>query len=176
MTAMTVVNVPEHIFRSVRRHLLPWLHRVEEAAFLYAAPTDDAFECLEWCPVPVSAFASRSAYHLELAEETYARAIKRAHDLGASIVEMHSHIGRVPARFSPSDLVGFRDFVPHVLWRLRHLPYLAVVMTRTGFDGFVWKRGPHEPERLTGIQVGNRLLTPTKLSPIPDQRYDERSL
>lgn len=176
MTAMTVVRVPEHVFRSVRRHLLPWWHRVEEAAFLYAAPTDDALEYLEWFPVPASDFASRSAYHLELKEETYARAIKRAHDLGASIVEMHSHLGRSPAKFSPSDLIGFRDFVPHVLWRLKHLPYLAVVMTRSGFDGFVWKCGPDEPERLAGIQVESRLLTPTELSPLPNRRYDERSL
>ena len=173
---MTVVSVPERIYRSVRRHLLPWWHRAEEAAFLYAVPTEDAFECLEWFPVPASGFASRSAYHLELNEETQAKTIKRAHDLGASIVEMHSHLGRVHARFSPSDLAGFQDFVPHVLWRLKHRPYLAVVMTGTGFDGFAWKRGPDAPERLHGIKVGSRFLTPTRLSPFPDPTYDERSL
>ena len=106
--------------------------------------------------------------HLELNDETRAKVIKRAHDLGASILELHSHLGRRQARLSPSDLAGFRDFVPHVLWRLKHLPYFAVVMTRTGFDGFVWKCGPDAPERLHGIQVGSRLLLPTKLSPFPD--------
>ena len=173
---MTVLSVPEHIYRSVRRHLLPWWHRAEEAAFLYAVPIEDAFEYLEWFPVPASGFASRSAYHLELNEETHARVIKRAHDLGASIVEMHSHLGWGPASFSHSDLAGFREFVPHVLWRLKDLPYLAVVMTRTGFDGFAWKRGPDAPERLHGIRVGNRFLPPTGLSPFPDDTYDERSL
>ena len=173
MTAMVIVSVPERIYRTVRRHLLPWCHRVEEAAFLYVVPTEDAFEYLESFPVPASGFASRSAYHLELNDETRAKVIKRAHDLGASIVEMHSHVGRGRARFSPSDLAGFRDFVPHVLWRLKYLSYLAVVMTRSGFDGLAWKRDPDVPERLHGIQVGSCLLTPTKLSPLPDHTYDE---
>ena len=131
------------------------------------------FECLEWFSVPASGFASRSAYHLELNDETRAKVIKRAYDLGASIVELHSHLGREQARFSPSDLAGFRDFVPHVFWRLKHLPYLAVVMTRTGFDGFAWTHGPDTPERLHGIQVGSRLLTPTRLSLFPDHECDE---
>ena len=171
---MAVVSVPERIYRKVRRHLLPWWHRAEEAAFLYVVPAEDAFEYLEWFPVPASGFVSRSAHHLELSDETRAKVIKRAHHLGTSIVELHSHLGRGRARFSPSDLAGFRDFVPHVLWRLKHLPYLAVVMTRTGFDGFAWKRGPDAPERLHGIQVGSRLLTPTRLSPLLDHTYDER--
>ena len=174
MTAMSVVSVPERIYRKVRRHLLPWWHRTEEAAFLYVGPAEDAFECLEWYPVPATGFASRSAYHLELNDETRAKVIKRAHDLGASLVEIHSHLGRGQAQFSPSDLAGFRDFVPHVLWRLKHLPYFAVVMTRTGFDGFVWKTGPDAPERLHGIQVGSCLLSPTKLSLFPDYTYDEQ--
>ena len=169
---MSVVSVPERIYRKVRRHLLPWWHRTEEAAFLYVGSAEDAFECLEWYPVPATGFASRSAHHLELNDETRAKVIKRAHDLGASIVEMHSHLGRGQARFSPSDLAGFRDFVPHVLWRLKGLPYFAVVITRTGFDGFLWQCGPDAPERLHGIQVGSRLLSPTKLSPFPDYTYD----
>ena len=172
MTAMVIVSVPGQIYRTVRRHLLPSRRRVEEAAFLYVVPTEDAFEYLEWFPVTASGFASRSAYHLELNDDSRAKVIKRAHDLGASIVEMHSHLGQGRARFSPSDIAGFRDFVPHVLWRLKHLPYLAVVMTRTGFDGFAWKCDPDAPERLHGIQVGNRLLTPTNLSPLPDDTYD----
>ena len=173
---MTVVSIPKDIYRSVRRHLLPWWHRAEEVAFLYVVPTENAFEHQDWCPVPSSGFASRSAYHLELADDVHSRVIKRAHDLGASIVEMHSHLGRGPAKFSPSDLAGFRDFVPHVLWRLRGLPYFAIVVTRTGFDGFAWTRGPDAPERLHGIKVGSRFLAPTRLSSFPEGRIDERSI
>ena len=167
---MTVLSVPGPIYRSVRRHLLPWWHRAEEAAFLYAVPTEDAFEYLEWFPVPASGFAARSAYHFELEAEIHARVIKRAHDLGASIIEMHSHLSG-PVMFSPSDLAGFRDSVPHMLWRLKRRPYFAVVMTRTGFDGFVWNRGPNTPERLRGIRVDNGFLAPSKLSPFPTDAY-----
>jgi hypothetical protein len=63
-----------------------------------------------------------------------------------------------------------------VFWRLKNRPYLAVVMTRNGFDGFAWTLDPRSPERLRGIQAGQRLITPTGLSPLPDQSYDERPL
>ena len=169
---MAVVRVSRRTYRRLRRHLLPWWHRTEEAAFLYVVPAEGIFECLEWYPVPATGFASRSASHLELNDDTRAKVIKRAHDFGASIVELHSHLGRGQARFSPSDLAGFRDFVPHVLWRLKNLPYFAIVMTSTGFDGFAWKCGPDAPERLHSFQVGSRLLSPTELSPFPDYTHD----
>lgn len=170
-----VLTLPERTHRKLRRHLLPWWHRVEEAAFLYVLPgPDGTFECAEWFAVPASGFASRSQYHLELTDETRGKVIKRAHDLGASLVEVHSHVGGAPARFSGSDLAGFLDFVPHAFWRLKNRPYLAVVMTRTGFDSFAWMRDPRSPERLRGIQAGYRLITPTGLSPFPDLSYDAR--
>lgn len=169
MTAMAILTIPEPIYRTVRCHLLPQWHQVEEAAFLYVVPAgNSAFKYVDWFSAPASGFASRSAYHLELSDETRATVIKRAHDLGASLVELHSHVGLGPARFSLSDLAGFRDFVPHVFWRLANRPYLAVVMARTGFDGFVWTRDPDTPARLRGIQAGRRLLVPTGLSPFPD--------
>lgn len=174
---MPILSLTERTSRAVRRHLIPWWHRVEEAAFLYVVPGENGvFTCLEWYPVPASGFASRSAYSLELTDETRALVIKRAHDLDASLVELHSHIGRGPARFSPSDLAGFLDFVPHVFWRLKNRPYFAVVMTRTGLDGFAWTRDPRSPERLGGIQAGRRLITANGLSAIPGSSYDERSL
>lgn len=174
---MAILAISESTYRTMRRHLLPWWHRVEGAAFLYVVPGKaGAFECVERFLVPASGFASRSAYHLELSDETRATVIKRAHDLGASLVELHSHVGRGSARFSPSDLSGFRDFVPHVFWRLKNRPYFAVVMTRNGFDGLVWTDDPRSPERLRGIQAGQRFITPTGLSPLPDASYDERPL
>ena len=44
MTAMSVVSVPERIYRKVRRHLLPWWHRTEEAAFLYVGRAEQGLE------------------------------------------------------------------------------------------------------------------------------------
>ncbi|MFQ5807933.1 MAG: hypothetical protein ACE5I3_15925, partial [Phycisphaerae bacterium] len=55
-----------------------------------------------------------------------------AHDRDACLVELHSHTSPWPAAFSVSDMIGFRDFVPHILWRLRR-PYGAVVVAGETF-------------------------------------------
>jgi hypothetical protein len=41
-----VLTLSERTYRKVQRHLLPWWHRVEEAAFLYVLPVGNAtFDC-----------------------------------------------------------------------------------------------------------------------------------
>jgi hypothetical protein len=173
-----ILSVPDAIYDAVRRHLLPPQPRVEEAAFLYATdtarPDGHRLECHEWWPVPPDGFASRSAHHLELTDATRASIIKRAHDLGACLVELHSHVGPWPAQFSPSDLAGFADFVPHVFWRLKNCAYAAVVFAQTGIDAFIWTTDPRSPERLTGIDVGSRLIVPTGLSPLTIDDVDDQ--
>jgi proteasome lid subunit RPN8/RPN11 len=147
------------------RHLLPDRVAVEQAAFAFATrettPDAELFRCIEWYGVPEDGFASRSALHFELTDETRALVIKRAHDLGASLVEFHSHTGRWQAEFSGSDIAGFREFVPHVWWRLKGRPYVALVVTRSGFDAFAWLDGPGEPVPLGGILAGGRRVAPT---------------
>ena len=132
------------------------------------------FEFVEWYPVPPDGFVERSWYHLELTDEVRAGVIKRAHDLGASIVEFHSHAGSRPAAFSPTDQRGLREFVPHVWWRLGKKPYFAVVVTHNDFDGLAWISDPKNPQHLDGIMVGDRLLKPTRLSSLvaDNERYD----
>ena len=61
----------------------------------------------------------RNEYHFELTDQVRAQVIKRAHDLGASIVEVHSYGGRWPAAFRPVINGGFGSSVPHVWWRLK---------------------------------------------------------
>jgi proteasome lid subunit RPN8/RPN11 len=176
MNARVLLALPPEVQDALWRHLAPEHHTVEEAAFLYARRETlngkDVFHYIEWGPVGPAGFASRSAYHLELTDEARAVAIKRAHDLDASLVEFHSHTGRWPAAFSGSDIAGFREFVPHVWWRLKGRPYLAVVLTRSGFDGFVWLTGPAEPDLLGGVLAGDRLLKPTNLSRWDKGGYD----
>lgn len=166
--------LPRPIRDALWAHLLPERTGPEEAAFVYAiCETGDGAQLLryvEWQQVPPKGFASRSAFHFELADEMRAAVIKRAHDLGASLVEFHSHTGPWPPAFSPSDLAGLREFVPHVWWRLKGRPYVAVVVARSGFDGLAWLRGPTAPEPLDGILVGESVLTPTGLS-----RWEVRS-
>ena len=172
-----ILTVPEAVHDAIRAHLLPARQRVEEAAFMFAvgheSPDGLQLEHREWWPVRPDGFVSRSAHHLELTDATRASVIKRAHDLGASLIELHSHLGPWPAQFSASDLAGFADFVPHVFWRLKNRPYAALVIARGGFDAFVWTVDPRMPERLSAINIRGKLVAPTGLSSFTiDKSYE----
>jgi hypothetical protein len=175
-----VIHIPKQTYRVVWRHLLPTRFRNEEVGFMYVRPasSDKAheFQFADWDPIEPRGFLARSRYGFELADESRARVIKRAHDLGASLVEIHSHAGSWPAAFSASDLFGFAEFVPHVWWRLQGKPYFAVVVTRKSFDGLVWLAGPDSPQRLDGIAVGETVLIPTKLSALDCDTYERRKI
>ena len=167
------------VYKEISDHILSDSLAAESAGFLFVVPRtpeDDTqvFEQIEWYPVQPSGFVDRSWYHLELTDEVRAYVIKRAHDLGASIVEFHSHPGSRSAEFSNSDQRGFRDFVPHVWWRLRGRPYFAIVVSQNNFDGLAWMLDARTPQRLDGIVVGEEVLNPTQLSSlgIDSERYD----
>lgn len=168
MSARPLLALPPDVQAALWRHLLPGGRAPEQAAFVFAAHETGngtaLFRHVEWRPVPPDGFVSRSPFHLELTDATRAGVIKRAHDLGASLVEFHSHTGAWPAAFSGSDVIGFREFVPHIWWRLKGRPYFAVVVTQSGFDGFAWLKGPAVPEPLGGILAGDNVLSPTGLS------------
>jgi hypothetical protein len=142
--------------RRVWSHVLPRRHRVEEAAFLFAKETANGdrlqLRCVDFWLLQPDDFSYQSDCHIELADATRGKVIKRAHDLGAVVVEIHSHLGPQPAQFSGSDLSGFEEWVPHVRWRLKGRPYAALVVTRRDFDGFVWRGDA--VERLGGLVVG----------------------
>ncbi len=163
-----LLKIPDAIYRPLHTHLVPDKFSVEEAAFAYArivhTEGTTSFECFEWMPIINEGFVQRSSVNLELADETKALAIKRAHDLQASIIEFHSHTGSWPASFSPSDVYGFQELVPHVWWRLKGRPYAAVVFSKSGFDGFAWIADPYEPQQLDGIVVGKGFYASTGLS------------
>jgi hypothetical protein len=176
---MTVhLRLPREIKEALWAHLLPGVGAPEQAAFVFAefcaAVTEGfgEFKYLEWLPVSGDGFESHSPFHMELSDSSRAMVIKRAHDLGASITEFHSHVGHWPAEFSPSDWVGFEEFVPHVWWRLKGRPYAAVVVAPRGFDAFAWVSSPDSPIRLGGIQVDDELLEPTRLSPLEKDGYE----
>ena len=102
--------------------------------------------------------------HASLTDETRGRLIKRAHDLDASLVEFHSHLAEWPASFSESDRAGLDEFVPHVRWRLKGKPYMAVVVAPTSFDALAWVSASKNPEEVHGILVGGTLHRPTGLT------------
>ena len=177
-----VLHVPSSVYQEIEAHLLDKNAESESAGFMFVVPANhdgvnDVYEHVEWCPVPPDGFLENSWFHLELTDEFRASVIKRAHDLGASIVEFHSHLGPQPARFSPFDRRGLREFVPHVRWRLKNRPYFAVVVTHTAFDGLAWMKDPEEPQYLDGIVVGDRVFEPTRLSSLvaDSARYDRNA-
>ena len=170
MKTEILLELPQEAHVALWRHLVRPNSDSEEVAFMYAhyknKEKSKIFKYVEWFPVPAEGFVSRSDFHLELTDEMRASVIKRAHDLAASLVEFHFHSGPWPAKFSGSDLLGFREFVPHIWWRLKGRPYLAIVISRSDFDALVWLKGPDTPQRLKGLLVEGQVLVPTGLTPL----------
>lgn len=152
-------------FERVFTHLIPQPHHLELAAFVFASlEGQDALVCRDMWLLEASELAVQLPYHFELQDEVRGQVIKRAHDSGLIIVEMHSHLGDRPAEFSWSDLSGFDSWVKHVQWRLKGAPYGAVVVTQDSFDGFFWG---DDIERLRTIEVDNReWMRATERSPL----------
>lgn len=180
MAGLTII-MAGGVLQQLRQHLIPDGGVCEEAAFLFAhavaADGGVAFRVLEAQTIPPDGFASRSRYYLELRDETRAQVIKRAHDLGASLIECHSHPGQHGACFSWSDLHGFDEFVPHVLWRLKGRPYAAIVVAADSFDALVWQAGSPDHEALDSIVTDVGELTPTGLTHSNwNKIYDRRPL
>src|SRR5438876_3473296 len=124
----TTLTLPAGVFEDLTSHLLPRGSIQEQAAFLFVDPQvghDATFELRDYEKLGPSDFDVQESDYLELRDETRARLIKRAHDLKASLVELHSHPGPWPAGFSMSDRRGLRETVPHMWWRLPKRPYLA---------------------------------------------------
>lgn len=149
-------------------HLLPPDSVQEQAAFLFArAVRDDhqvMFEVAETQKLVSGDFISQQNDYLELTDTTRAGLIKRAHDLDTSLVELHSHPGPWPAGFSNADRLGLQETVPHMWWRLKNRPYLAIVVANSGFDALLWLDNPKIPRPLDGIVADNRVLKPTNFS------------
>lgn len=152
----TIISMPGYAFRKIKSLLLPPRMRVEEVCFLFAQVKKNNneiyFMVREWHHVQSSEYAIQSESHVALLDEMRPKIIKRAHDLDATVVELHSHIGNNSAQFSSSDMYGFQEFVPHVRWRLNNKPYAAVVFTQSGFDALVWTGNQNMPTSLTEIQ------------------------
>jgi hypothetical protein len=160
-----VLEIDTKVYAEIMAHLMPRNPRSEEAAFAFCTPfTDDGhiqFSYLDWYRPSNGEFSYKSIFGLELTDDCRAKVIKRAHDLNASIIEMHSHpLSKLP-QFSPSDRHGFIDFVPHVRWRLRQRPYAAIVVGRDGFDSLAWFSSSDKPDGVLDVQVESTRLCPT---------------
>lgn len=161
-------NLPEKTYSSILKHLFPKKVKHESVSFIFASiQRDDKsldFNFLEWYPVMPSEYEFRSLWYVELKDEIRPKIIKKAFDLDAAIIEIHSHPYDTPAMFSGSDLDGLREFVPHVRWRLKGKPYAALVFSSSDFDGLAWIDNLTDPQPLTELVVNRRHLKPNGLT------------
>jgi hypothetical protein len=149
---MTVIAATGEIYRSARDHLRG---RIEQVGF-FLADFDEgrsAFVLSEWRPMPPEAFEFQSSYHVTLRDEIRPEIIKWAWDAGACLIEVHSHGDEGFAGFSPSDIWGLDEWVPHVRWRLRGRPYAAIVTAGDTFDALAWLDGTGEPSQVERLEV-----------------------
>jgi len=156
------MRVPPHVWRGVVDHLLPREPEAEEAAFFFAVPGPE-LDVVDHLLVPPEAYNYRSMGHLDLTEGMHEYVIRHAHELGAAVIEVHSHPYdcEYAACFSSSDRAGFCEVVPHVMWRLPGRPYVAIVVAPRGFDALVWTTCGANPVMLEAVHVGRRVLHPT---------------
>jgi hypothetical protein len=158
VTALTAAR--GELYRSAREHLRG---HVEQVGFFLADfdTEGNAFILREWRPMPPEAFEFQSAYHVTLRDEMRPEIIKWAWDAGACLVEVHSHGDKGIAWFSPSDLYGFDEWVPHVRWRLRGRPYAAIVTAGDSFDALAWLDNEKGPVQVTALEVDGVAHAPT---------------
>jgi hypothetical protein len=151
---MTALEMPADIYSELMDHLAA--EDVEHVAFLFTGPPEDgeALRVKEIYRVPPEGFEYQSSYHVALTDDVRGQVIKRAWDLDGCLVEVHSHGGDLPPSFSGSDLRGFREWVPHVRWRLGRRTYVALVFASTDFDALVWDND--EPTPLSHLLVDGR--------------------
>jgi len=156
------------LYAKISAHLFPPHGESEEAVFLCVSPQTEqdtiVFEVVDTHFAMPEDFASREADYLELTDEARIRLIKQAHRHGASLAEIHSHLGPYRAAFSHSDRAGLRETVPHMRWRLKKRPYIALVFAARGFDALVWLDDAKAPHPLNALLVGEKQLLPTNLS------------
>lgn len=168
-----LLEVTSSMYDGLLRHLLPSGGEDEEAAFLFAHHVADTAAVRlivkDSILLPPNAFAYRSPRYLELTDQTRGMLIKRAHELDAGLIEVHSH-PKFSAEFSWSDKRGLREFVPHVWWRLKRRPYVALVVAPGGFDALAWVADPNAPQNLDALIVEGVPKYPTGLSL---SRWDE---
>jgi hypothetical protein len=159
----TRITLSSQSWTTLRRDLLG--SNVEEVAIAYSEfrsgqQNEFAVQTIEF--MAERDFERRSEFHVTLTDDALARVIKRAWDLKLSIVELHSHLDTAMACFSPSDIAGLRDLVPHMWWRLRGAPYAAVVVTRTEIDALAWTASAEQPEPIDEIVAGKTIVRPSR--------------
>jgi len=128
-----------------------------EAVGFFIADFDElarTFVLRAWRPVPDDGYDCQGAFHVRLSDNTQTEMIQWATAESACLVEAHSHGRLTPAAFSPTDLDGLSEWVPHCSWRLARRPYAAIVTADDCFDALAWIEGPRFAEQVATLAVG----------------------
>lgn len=153
------------------RALADLAERPEQVGF-FLADFDVAsrtFALREWRPITPDGYAVQNNYHVSLTDEAAGDIIRWAWATDACLVEAHSHRHQ-PAEFSPSDIYGFSDWVPHLYWRLARRPYAALVIAGPTIDGLAWIEGADRPEPIERVQLTDRVVHFTGTTRLDDER------
>jgi len=161
---MTTLTLPATTYGELVKHLGQGPE--EQVAFLYgdAGNKSEELSANELYRVPPEGFVGQSSHHLALADDVRGEVISRAWEYGGALIEAHSHPGAREAEFSPTDLIGFEEWVPHVRWRLQGASYIALVFAGNDFDALVWAGESNDPAPLRRLRTGDRDLQPSNLT------------
>lgn len=160
---MIKIHIDEEAYKRISQHLFS--RKAEQVAFIYMQLSENNILIIDdyFC-VPPEELVYESEYHAEITSKVQARVIKESWDKKRHLGEIHTHpFSKKETTFSGSDMAGFNDFVPHIWWRLRGGPYVAIVFGQNDFDIIAWVQSPNSPERVASIKVGDKLLYPNNL-------------
>lgn len=156
------IGIDKSSYQNIRNFLLQ--DQSEHVVFMLAKqvvePTKITFRIESYSLIPDQE-TDNSAYDLSLKDETQAKIVKWAWDNKACLIEIHSHpFSGKSAGFSSYDLEGFEEFVPHVWWRLKGKPYVALVLGQTDYDALAWIDDPNNSVPIEGILISGYLIKP----------------
>ena len=155
-------------YKALQKHLFPTGESRERVCFIFATAKKSAsslsFVLKDWYAVKANEYKYQSRGYVELKDSMRGLIIKKAFDLDTSIIEVHSHPYDTAAKFSGSDKEGFKEFVPHVWWRLKGKPYAALVFSQSDFDGLAWTNSPQQYEPVTELLVDKSKIRANNLS------------
>lgn len=169
----TLVHCSLDKLKKIRYHLFQ--DHLEHVVFLFLNVQNNehvSFKIEDYYLVPSSELKYQHEYYVELEDDARAKVIKMAWDKKLSLGEIHSHPKcERDVMFSPSDLSGFQQFVPHVWWRLNKSPYLAIVAGQSDFDALAWVKNSSQSEQIDELLIDNtHLIYPTGLTLKPTKR------
>jgi len=96
-------------------------------------------------------------FSLDLRLEPLLAVINEAIRGRMALVEAHSHPFSGYPVFSPSDKMGFREFVPYIIDSIKGKPYGATIWGKQGVAGVCWSTWPQKEEELRVTVFGDAL-------------------